>query len=247
MREMLAVTAAIRGAGLGRDVLLVTDGRFSGGTSGLCVGHVALEAADGGPIAVVEDGDGVSLDVASGTLHFAVHPDELARRRPRGPPRGNRPVERAGEVSQIRPREPTAALCAAGSPHESQRLGLPVVTARTPARASASPSRIPCGFLLDRWHSAEVIAASRNNRPSCTGSFAGGTSQPGGLRAGQGVRRPTRCRAGGPHGADLVRGPGPGESEVGRASRAWSTRRARPSKGSCPPGHGRTRCSTARR
>ena len=57
MREMLAITGAIKGAGLGKDVLLLTDGRFSGGTTGLCIGHVAPEAVDGGPIAFVRDGD----------------------------------------------------------------------------------------------------------------------------------------------------------------------------------------------
>ena len=66
MREMLAVTGAIKGAGLGKDVLLLTDGRFSGGTTGLCVGHVAPEAVDGGPIAFVRDGDTIVLDVARG-------------------------------------------------------------------------------------------------------------------------------------------------------------------------------------
>src|SRR5204862_1807533 len=64
MREMLAITGAIKGAGLGKDVLLVTDGRFSGGTTGLCGGHIAPEAADGGPIAFVRDGDQITLDVA---------------------------------------------------------------------------------------------------------------------------------------------------------------------------------------
>ena len=64
MREMLAVTGAIKGAGLGKDVLLMTDGRFSGGTTGLCVGHVAPEAVDAGPIAFVRDGDRIRLDVA---------------------------------------------------------------------------------------------------------------------------------------------------------------------------------------
>ena len=63
MREMLAITGAIKGAGLGKDVLLLTDGRFSGGTTGLCVGHVAPEAVDGGPIAFVRDGDRIRLDV----------------------------------------------------------------------------------------------------------------------------------------------------------------------------------------
>ena len=81
MREMLAVTGAIKGAGLGKDVLLLTDGRFSGGTTGLCVGHVAPEAVDGGPIALVRDGDPIRLDLASATLDLLVDPAQLARRR----------------------------------------------------------------------------------------------------------------------------------------------------------------------
>ncbi|MDI5977513.1 dihydroxy-acid dehydratase [Amycolatopsis magusensis] len=81
MREMLAVTGAIKGAGLGKDVLLLTDGRFSGGTTGLCVGHVAPEAAHGGPIAFVADGDPIVLDLTARTLDLRVSPEELARRR----------------------------------------------------------------------------------------------------------------------------------------------------------------------
>ncbi len=81
MREMLAVTGAIKGAGLGKDVLLVTDGRFSGGTTGPCIGHVAPEAVDGGPIAFIENGDRVRLDLAARTLDLLVDDDELARRR----------------------------------------------------------------------------------------------------------------------------------------------------------------------
>src|SRR2546426_10023665 len=81
MREMLAVTGAIKGAGLGKDVLLLTDGRFSGGTTGFCVGHVAPEAVDGGPIAFVHDGDRVRLDVAARTLDLLVDPAEMASRR----------------------------------------------------------------------------------------------------------------------------------------------------------------------
>ena len=80
MREMLAVTGAIKGAGLGKDVLLLTDGRFSGGTTGLCVGHVAPEAVDGGPIAFVQDGDRITLDVAQGRLDVHVDEAELSRR-----------------------------------------------------------------------------------------------------------------------------------------------------------------------
>jgi dihydroxy-acid dehydratase len=81
MREMLAITGAIKGAGLGKDVLLMTDGRFSGGTTGLCVGHIAPEAVDGGPIAFVRDGDRIRLDVAGGRLDLLVDPDELEKRR----------------------------------------------------------------------------------------------------------------------------------------------------------------------
>jgi len=81
MREMLAVTGAIKGAGLGKDVLLLTDGRFSGGTTGLCVGHVAPEAVDGGPIAFVQDGDRITLDVKNRTLDLHVTPEELEHRK----------------------------------------------------------------------------------------------------------------------------------------------------------------------
>ncbi len=80
MREMLAITGAIKGAGLGKDVLLLTDGRFSGGTTGLCVGHVAPEAVDGGPIAFVADGDQITLDMANRLLEVEIDADELARR-----------------------------------------------------------------------------------------------------------------------------------------------------------------------
>ena len=80
MREMLAITGAIKGAGLGKDVLLLTDGRFSGGTTGLCVGHVAPEAVDGGPIAFVADGDRIRLDVANGTLDVLVDPADMESR-----------------------------------------------------------------------------------------------------------------------------------------------------------------------
>lgn len=81
MREMLAITGAIKGAGLGKDVLLLTDGRFSGGTTGLCVGHIAPEATDGGPIALVQDGDQISIDIAAQTLDLLVDEAELARRK----------------------------------------------------------------------------------------------------------------------------------------------------------------------
>jgi dihydroxy-acid dehydratase len=81
MREMLAVTAALKGAGLGTDVLLLTDGRFSGATHGPCIGHVAPEAAHGGPIALVRDGDRIRLDLEARTLDLLVDEVELAKRR----------------------------------------------------------------------------------------------------------------------------------------------------------------------
>jgi dihydroxy-acid dehydratase len=81
MREMLAITAAIKGAGLGKDVLLLTDGRFSGGTTGLCIGHIAPEATDGGPIALVRDSDLIRVNIAARTLELLVEPDELAARK----------------------------------------------------------------------------------------------------------------------------------------------------------------------
>jgi dihydroxy-acid dehydratase len=81
MREMLMITGAIKGAGLGKKVLLLTDGRFSGGTTGLCVGHISPEAVDGGPIALVKDGDRVRIDIPSRTLDLLIDAPELENRK----------------------------------------------------------------------------------------------------------------------------------------------------------------------
>ena len=81
MREMLMITGAIKGAGLGKEVMLITDGRFSGGTTGLCIGHVAPEAVDGGPIGLVRDGDRIRIDIPNRTLDLLVDEDEMALRR----------------------------------------------------------------------------------------------------------------------------------------------------------------------
>jgi len=81
MREMLAVTAAIKGAGLGKDVMLITDGRFSGATAGFCIGHVAPEATDGGPIALAKTGDKIRLDLEGRRLDLLVDDAELDKRR----------------------------------------------------------------------------------------------------------------------------------------------------------------------
>ncbi len=81
MREMLMITGAIKGAGLGKSTLLLTDGRFSGGSTGLCVGHVSPEAVDGGPIAFIKDGDKVRIDITNRTLDLLVDPAELEKRK----------------------------------------------------------------------------------------------------------------------------------------------------------------------
>ncbi len=96
MREMLAITGAMKGVGRGADCALITDGRFSGGTHGFCVGHVAPEALDGGPIALVRDGDEIVIDVEALSIDLLVDADELA--------------ERAREVQPFTPRYTTGAL-----------------------------------------------------------------------------------------------------------------------------------------
>ena len=89
MREMLSTTAALYGQGLGEHVALITDGRFSGATRGFCIGHVGPEAADGGPIALVEDGDIISIDAAVGTIELMVAAEVLAVRRAAWQPRAH--------------------------------------------------------------------------------------------------------------------------------------------------------------
>ena len=121
MREMLAITGAIKGAGLGKDVLLITDGRFSGGTTGLCVGHIAPEAVDGGPIAFVRDGDRITLDVANRSLDVEVGDDEL----------GVAP----GRLGAAR-RRSTPAACSASTP-------------RSCSRPRTAPSAADTGFTTE--------------------------------------------------------------------------------------------------
>ena len=135
MREMLAITGAIKGAGLGKDVLLVTDGRFSGGTTGLCVGHVAPEAADGGPIALVRDGDRIRLDVD------AADPRPARRRgRARDPARGL-----GAAAAALHPR-------GAGQVLQARRIGLHRSGLRIGANSAAAgwpgeahPRQVPSG------------------------------------------------------------------------------------------------------
>ena len=122
MREMLAITGAIKGAGLGKDVLLITDGRFSGGTTGLCVGHIAPEAVDGGPIAFVRDGDQITLDV----------PNRLARGR------DGRATGRRARTAGSRCRRSTRPACSASTASSSS----PPRTAPSPADVAAVPGSI---------------------------------------------------------------------------------------------------------
>jgi dihydroxy-acid dehydratase len=89
MREMLSTTAALYGQGMGEKVALITDGRFSGGTRGFCIGHVGPEAADGGPIALIEDGDQIAIDAEAGTIDLLVEPAVLDQRRVQWQPRSN--------------------------------------------------------------------------------------------------------------------------------------------------------------
>ena len=89
MREMLSTTAALYGRGMGESVALITDGRFSGGTRGFCIGHVGPEAAVGGPIGLLQDGDIIEIDAEKGTLDVALSEDELAERRKSWQPRTN--------------------------------------------------------------------------------------------------------------------------------------------------------------
>jgi len=87
MREMLSTTAAIYGQDMGAHVALITDGRFSGGTRGFCVGHVGPEAAVGGPIALLQNGDMITLDAIAGTIHVDLTDEELAARKAAWKPR----------------------------------------------------------------------------------------------------------------------------------------------------------------
>ena len=125
MREMLAITGAIKGAGLGKDVLLLTDGRFSGGTTGLCIGHVAPEAVDGGPIAFVRDGDRIRVDISARTMDLLVDEAELAARRAGWeplPPRYTRGVlAKYAQLVQLSRRGRHLRVVGAGSVHIARR------------------------------------------------------------------------------------------------------------------------------
>ena len=138
MREMLAITGAIKGAGLGKDVLLITDGRFSGGTTGLCVGHIAPEAVDGGPIAFVRDGDPITLDVANRPLDVDVDEPNCEERKdgwePQ-PPKYTRGV--LGKYAKVVQSAAHGAVCGLTPPDAP----------RGPAASGPSPAPLMLGLI----------------------------------------------------------------------------------------------------
>lgn len=112
MREMLAITAAIKGAGLGKDVLLITDGRFSGGTTGLCIGHVAPEAATGGPMGLVHEDDRIRVDLEARRLDLLVDAEVLeARRAAWSPPTPRYPTGALGKYAKLVGSAEQGAVC----------------------------------------------------------------------------------------------------------------------------------------
>ena len=141
MREMLAITAAIKGAGLGKDVLLVTDGRFSGGTTGLCIGHVAPEAVDGGPIAFVRDGDRIRVDIAGKRWTcWSTRPSWPPRREGWAPP-----------AAQARARRPRQVRQAGPVRRSRRRHLLTAVDARAAGCASHGVGDRMCSTTASRW------------------------------------------------------------------------------------------------
>jgi dihydroxy-acid dehydratase len=93
MQEMLYPTSYLKSVGLGKQCALITDGRFSGGTSGLSIGHVSPEAAEGGAIGLVNEGDTIEIDIPNRSIHLAVSDDELAKRRAGQDKKGWKPAE----------------------------------------------------------------------------------------------------------------------------------------------------------
>ncbi len=102
MREMLAPTSAVMGKGLGNDVALITDGRFSGGTHGFVVGHITPEAYDGGAIAVIKNGDTITIDATTREINLGIPKSELKKRLSSGNGRSPRPKRASRKVCEAR-------------------------------------------------------------------------------------------------------------------------------------------------
>ena len=246
MREMLAVTGAIKGAGLGKDVLLLTDGRFSGGTTGLCIGHVAPEAADGGPIAFVRDGDPIRLDLAARTLDLLVDDAELAAPPPRA---GRRPPPRytRGVLAQVRQ---ARRLRGAGRDLRlirGRRSGAPPRRGETRGPRLVPPRR---DCRDNGYGTASMVAAAARRRPGSVTTPRRGRRGRAGPRPW--VPRPRPTRPPGDVAAvrrrRLARHPGgaAGRPRVPAARRGPRTSR-RPSWRSRPWSSAVWSCGTARR
>jgi dihydroxy-acid dehydratase len=127
MQEMLYPTSYLKSKGLGKSCALITDGRFSGGTSGLSIGHCSPEAAEGGPIGLVEEGDIIEIDIVSRAINVRVSGDELAARRARMEARGEgawRPLNRERQVSQaLRAYAALTTSAARGAVRDLSQLG----------------------------------------------------------------------------------------------------------------------------
>ena len=212
MREMLAVTGAIKGAGLGKDVLLLTDGRFSGGTTGLCIGHVAPEAADGGPIAFVRDGDRIRLDIGARTLDLLVDDGRAGRAAGRAGSRCRRATPPACSASTPsssarRRRAPSAAdRRGAGSPSrdegaqgERSRGGRCLSSAATDRRGAGRPSRDE-GARASGAEEVGAVGAATDREVQ--GASSAATKE---RRAG-GAGRDALCGTNGPGAPDGARG-----------------------------------------
>ena len=149
MQEMLAPTSAIAGQGLGESVALITDGRFSGATKGGCIGHVSPEAAAGGPIALVKEGDQIEIDIPNRKLHLHVSDAELANRKAPG--------------NATPPKSPTATSPATPPPSHQRRYRSSVAEAGTVIHHTQSVRSYDTHF--------DHLASHRGNPPaSCAGS-----------------------------------------------------------------------------
>ena len=156
MQEMLYPTSYLKSRGLGKACALVTDGRFSGGTSGLCIGHVSPEAAEGGAIALIADGDLIEIDIPNRSLHLAVAEEALAARRAAKREwnrrrRANAKFRRHCKPMRRSPHRPPAARCGTSrrcksSPRQANRRGRFYARASWAGSTSGSASRVSISF-----------------------------------------------------------------------------------------------------
>ena len=176
MQEMLYPTSFLKGRGLGKQCALITDGRFSGGTSGLSIGHVSPEAASGGVIALVEDGDIISIDIPTRALTLEVAEDELARRRasagsghrlPPEEPRAGRSRTRSGPTPRLRSRR-TRARCGSSRTRSNTRTSERVGQRARPAHFSRKlPQSSPPSCSQPRSPAATSLPYSSMRAWSC--------------------------------------------------------------------------------